>query len=83
MKSLTVHNIDNHLMKIIEKKAVEWDLSLNKTIKKLLRQQLLNEPKLKDDNPFKAHEGKWTKAEHKAFTENTAYFNQIDDSLWQ
>lgn len=51
--------------------------------KKILRQQLLNEPELKEGNPFKALEGKWTKAEHIAFTENTAYFNQIDDSLWQ
>jgi len=83
MKSLTIHNIDVSLMRIIESKATEWDLSLNKTIKRLLRQQLLNEPEIKDDNPFNTVAGKWTSTEHKVFTENIAYFNQIDDSLWQ
>ncbi len=83
MKSLTIHNIDVSLMQIIERKAAEWDLSLNKTIKRLLRQQLLNEPEIKDENPFNAIAGKWSSTEHQTFTENTAYFNQIDDSLWQ
>jgi len=83
MKSLTIHNIEVSLMRIIEGKAAEWDLSLNKTIKRLLRQQLLNEPEVKDENPFNKIAGKWSSVEHKAFTENTAYFNQIDNSLWQ
>jgi len=83
MKSLTIHNIDVRLMDIIERKAAEWDLSLNKTIKKLLRQQLLNEPELKDGNPFNDIAGKWTEAEHNAFTKNTTYFSQIDGSLWE
>lgn len=83
MKSLTVHNIDIQLMKIIEAKAIEWGLSLNKTIKKLLQQQLMPQNEQKDENPFNEIAGKWTATEHKAFEENTTQFSQIDESLWQ
>lgn len=83
MKSLTVHNIDVQLMQIIETKAAEWGLSLNKTIKKLLQDQLMPGPPQRDDNPFNEIAGKWSTAAHKAFEKNTAQFSQVDDSLWQ
>jgi len=83
VKSLTIHNIDIQLMKIIEIKATEWGLSLNKTIKKLLSEHLMNEPAQKDDNPFDTIAGKWSEAQHKTFEEDTAHFGQIDTSIWQ
>lgn len=83
MKSLTIHNIDIQLMQIIEAKAAEWGLSLNKTIKRLLKEHLSNEPVQKDANPFNEIAGKWSATEHKAFEKNTAQFNEIDKTLWQ
>lgn len=86
MKSITIHNLDDDLTAFIESKAKEWDLSLNKTIKKLLRRvqrssQYQNSKS--DEEIIKSLAGSWTQEEHDEFEKNTEWFRRIDEDLWK
>ncbi|MGB5615690.1 MAG: hypothetical protein WBM78_02535, partial [Desulfobacterales bacterium] len=50
MKSITIHGIDEPLVKLIKSKAKQEGLSINKTIKKILESSLGVKPKDYLDN---------------------------------
>ncbi|MBM4024728.1 MAG: hypothetical protein FJ280_04885 [Planctomycetes bacterium] len=85
MKSITIHDLDESLEAGIEAKAREQGLSLNKTVKMLLRQALGLEPsgngKHKAD--FAEFSGLWSQAEMQEFERNTRDLREVDARDWQ
>ena len=83
MKSISIHKIDDQLLALIQKKAKEKGLSLNKTIKLLLYEALgLSQTSDRKEN-FKEFCGIWSEEEADEFKKNTSDFNQIDAEDWK
>ena len=81
MKSISIHKIDDKLMALIEKKAREKGLSLNKTIKLLLAEAVGLAPQsAKKNNSFEEFCGIWSEEEFEEFEQKTAEFREIDPS---
>ena len=84
MKSITIHGLDDPLNTLIREKARQQQLSLNKTIKKLLEQSLGltpgNDNNRRDD--FSDLCGVWTTKDVEEFTANNQEFNAIDPEDW-
>ena len=84
MKSITIHNLEDPLDTLIRQRAKEKKMSLNKTIKELLREALHLEP---GDQPGRQKDfedlfGVWSKAEAKAFSRKIEDFEKIDEADW-
>lgn len=81
MKSITVHGLDDPLDRLIREKADREGVSLNKTIKKLLRDSLgLSRQHKKHD--FSAFCGIWSKKEYEEFERSVKDFERIDREDW-
>ena len=84
MKSLSIHKIEDRLMRQIKKRASETGLSMNKTIKMLLREALgLSAAVQSEENTFDEFCGVWSEEEFTAFEQNMAEMNQIDPEDWK
>lgn len=84
MKSITIHNLDDPLNKLVRKKARLYNLSLNKTIKKLLRESLgIREEKRDNKAQFKNLFGVWSQKDLKEFERSTKDFEKIDAEDWK
>lgn len=85
MKSITIHNLDPELEKGITSKSRRLGLSLNKTIKKLLRQSMNLSPKKKSNKKtdFSDLAGTWTQEEYEEFERNTKDQEKIFKEDWQ
>jgi len=85
MKSITIHNLDDSLDALIEAKAREEGLSLNKTVKLLLRRALGLGPAGPTDRKtdFAEFCGVWSQAEKAEFDKNTKDLRAIDRRDWQ
>lgn len=84
MKSITIHGLDDPLDKLIRQKARDSGLSLNKTIKKLLRDSLgISDRKRDNKQLFKDLVGVWSKKDLKEFEQNTKDFEKIDAEDWK
>lgn len=85
MKSITIHALDDDLAEGIEKKAREEGLSLNKTIKQLLRESLGLMPNQVRDRreEFSDLFGCWSKEEAEEFETAVQDFERIDAQDWQ
>ena len=85
MKSITIHNLDDSLEAMIEEKAREEGLSLNKTVKRLLRKALGLEPGGNGDREadFVKFCGAWSKADAAEFDRRTKDLRKIDRRDWQ
>jgi hypothetical protein len=85
MKSMTIHNIDDQLEELLTDKSKELGLSMNKTIKYLLRVSLgldqCSEEKKKAR--FEDLFGCWTDEDLREFNENTKVFSEIDEDEWK
>lgn len=85
MKSITIHGLDEELDKEIREKAQKQGISLNKTIKKLLKKALglksPSEPDHKDE--FEDLFGVWSKENFEEFTESSKDFNIVDRGNWE
>ncbi len=73
MKSITIHGLEDPLDTLIRKKARQQNLSLNKTIKKLLRESLGLADNAGTDRKalFSDLCGVWTDEDIKEFTTNS------------
>jgi len=80
MKSITVHNIDQQLVELIEQKAKEWDLSLNKTIKKVLKGALTS---ANSNVELKDLAGTWSEEEYEQFNKNVELLSKVDLEDWK
>lgn len=84
MKSLSIHKIEERLMRRIKKRASETGLSMNKTIKMLLREALgLTDTVQREENTFDEFCGVWSEEEFTAFEQNLTEMNQIDPEDWK
>lgn len=84
MKSITVHGLDDDLDAGIRDRARTEGLSLNKTIKLLVRQALgIGERPPDRRGDFQDFLGIWTAAEVEAFDLATQGFDQVDDADWK
>ena len=84
MSSITIHNLENDLELSIREKAEMKQESLNKTIKKLLRQSLgleKNHDNHKED--FMDIFGKWSENDLNEFEKNISDFDKINTEDWE
>ncbi len=84
MKSITIHDLDESTEGLIEEKARKEGLSLNKTVKMLLRQALgLEEPRNGDRKAdFAEFSGVWSKADEREFEKKTKDLRKVDPRDW-
>ena len=85
MKSITIHDLDDSLDALIQEKAREEGLSLNRTVKMLLRKALGLEPGGNSDRrgDFAEFCGGWSKADAAEFERKTKDLRKIDPRDWQ
>ncbi len=85
MKSITIHGLDETLSQMINEKAERQDISLNKTIKILLRQALgiSSETTKRKQIYFQDIFGVWSKTDAKEFEKKSKTFEQPDPEDWK
>ena len=85
MKSITIHDLDESTEAMIEEKARKEGLSLNKTVKLLLRKALGLEERRNGDRKadFAEFSGVWSKADEREFEKKTGIFRKVDPRDWQ
>lgn len=82
MKSITIHNLDDQLDKLLREKAEQEETSLNKVIKNLLHESLgISKQQQKHD--FSEFCGVWSKEEFEEFEDSTKDFEKIDSQDWK
>jgi len=85
MKSITIYDLDDSLDALIREKAKEEGLSLNGTVKMLLRKA----PGLESDSTgdrraeFAEFCGVWSKADSAEFDRTTRDLRKVDPQDWQ
>ncbi|MCX5644690.1 MAG: hypothetical protein NTZ17_08385 [Phycisphaerae bacterium] len=84
MKSITIHDLDESTGGLIEEKARKEGLSLNKTVKMLLRQALGLEERRNGDRKtdFAEFSGVWSKADEREFEKKTKDLRKVDPRDW-
>ncbi len=84
MKSITIHNLDSRLAALIERKAKEEGLSMNRLIKRLLAQALGLSPQPGEDRrgQFEDLFGSWSEAEFSEFEKHTQDLRTINPEDW-
>ena len=83
MKSITIHNLDDEVASRIEQHAKETGLSLNKTIKQLLRKALNISSDNKSKTSFQEFVGVWNQDDLESFESATSDLGRVDDSDWE
>lgn len=85
MKSITIHALDDDLVQSIEEKAQKDGASLNKTIKKLLRESLGLMPEQVRDRQeaFQDLFGCWTQKDVEEFENAVQDLGRIDPEDWK
>lgn len=84
MKSITIHNLDSRLAALIERRAKEEGVSMNKLVKRLLAQALglSAQPKQDGRKQFEDLFGSWSKADFEEFEKHTEDLRTIDPEDW-
>lgn len=84
MKSITIHNLDDPLERLLQVRAKSQGMSLNKTIKSLLAEALgIRQNKtLNNKNEFMDLFGSWSAAEARSFLKAIHDFEKIDAKDW-
>ena len=85
MHSITIHNLKEEIYNTIKEKAKKDGLSLNKTIKNLLKKELGFSNSKRTDNSadFTDLFGVWSKKEAKEFEEATKDLEMIFEEDWK
>ena len=82
MKTMTLRNVPDDLVKELEKEKARRGDSLNKLAIELMREALgLSDGR--KSNGLAALAGNWSEEELKQFQRDTAHFEQIDKELWR
>ena len=84
MKSITIHNLDSRLAALIERRAKEEGISMNKLVKSLLAQALELSPQQKLDRKenFGDLFGSWSRAEFDEFEKHTEDLRTVNPVDW-
>jgi hypothetical protein len=84
MKSLSIHGLDEEMEKLINKRAKNAKMSVNKFVKELLRKSLGLGPDKKDNSAeFLDFFGIWTKDEEKSFREAIKDLEKVNPEDWK
>ena len=84
MKSITIHGLDHSLDSLIRAKAEKEGLSLNKTMKKLLRKALgITEQNENHRQDYAEFLGKWSEQDGLDFQEKIKELDEVDAEDWQ
>ena len=85
MKSITLHNLEDDRVELIERESKDSGLSLNKTIKNLLHKALGTNPKPKKirEEEFSDLLGIWDQEQLDEFSKNTKEFGKINTEDWE
>ncbi|MBD3343655.1 MAG: hypothetical protein GF401_01180 [Chitinivibrionales bacterium] len=84
MSSITIHNIDGPLERMLRSKARTEKTSLNKLIKKLLEQSLGIKPAPgKHADEFREFCGVWSKEEEREFETAVQELRRIEPEEWE
>ena len=81
-KSITIHGINKELDRKIQEKSREFNLSQNKTVKKILEDSLI-EKKIQRAKEFEEFLGIWTKEEGEEFEKLIEDNERIDEEDWK
>ncbi len=81
MPSITLHNLDEKLYSLLKSESKKKGLSLNKTIKQLLKYHFGLSKTQTDD--FDEFSGVWSKSDEQEFLNNTKELNTIDKNDWE
>lgn len=84
MKSITIRGIDKELDEFIRSRADKDGISLNQTIKNLLKEAagIISDEKNKRKKDFADIFGVWSQADFLEFEQSTKDFGQIDPGDW-
>lgn len=85
LKSITIHGLDSTLDRLIREQAALQGISLNKTIKNLLRQSLgiaTSKQKTRKTD-FMEFLGVWSKRDEDEFIAKAKDFEKIDKRDWK
>ena len=86
-KQLTVRGLDEDVVRELERIAAEEGVSLNQSVKKLLRNGLAHAGAEENNavigNSLDHIIGTWTAEEADEFDRAVADFNVIDESIWE
>lgn len=84
LKSITIHNLEPELEQSLIAEAKRRGLSLNKTVKKLLKESLGEDGRYKRRRKiFSKYFGVWTKEEFDEFEKNTKDDERIFKEDWK
>jgi len=85
MKSITIHKVDEHLAKRIEKEAEEAGTSITKTVKRLLEEALGMKPARSGPNreQFEAFFNVWSNDDLESFSASISDMQQVDEEEWR
>jgi len=85
MKSITIHGVDEPLVKMIEAKARSEGQSVNKTIKKVLEEAFGVSPRDNGTNrkDFEEFYGIWSKSDLSEFEKEANELRTIDPDDWR
>lgn len=85
MKTITIHNVDDHLAALLQKRADEAGTSVNRTVKRLLEQALGLKPRPDRGHRHEFEEflGVWSDNELVRFSAATDDFETVDDEDWK
>lgn len=82
MKSITIHKLEKELYKTLVEAAQKEDTSINKIVKRILRQSLGLDPNPRKKIDLIGIAGKWTEQDYKEFEKATEDFDQIEEAEW-
>ena len=82
MKSITIHNLDDSLDALIREKAKHQGSSLNKTIKRILKESLGVSEDCSRKADFIEFSGTWSKKDEAAFRKQTQDLEKVDIKDW-
>jgi plasmid stability protein len=84
MTSITIHDLDDSVAKLIKAKARAEGTSLNQTIKRLLEAALGVRPRPSSNRKhFEKFSGTWSKADFADFERATREFGRVDPRDWK
>ncbi len=85
MKSITIHNLDDKLDSLIREKAKKQGMSLNKTIKLLLKKSLGLDKNNENDhkNDFMDLFGIWSKKDLNEFNKKIKDLREVNINDWK
>ena len=84
MKSITIHKIDDETEQKLLELANKEGISLNRLIKKVLRESLgLDKSSRNNKSDFADFLGVWSDSEAEAFQQNVAPLEEIHNEDWE